>query len=240
MPIPIGTAPYVSTPNAKERAVQIISQWIIEGTLGAGEKIRDVEIAHALGVSRMPVREALQTLEAIGFIETEPNRGTHVSVPVPNDIYPLYKTIARLECLGLEDAMNPIRTETIEELYMLNHRFHAALDRSEVMAMLGIDRDFHQRLVSSDANRFSQQALAPLKKVAARYEYRYFSSLQSFGQDSLNEHRLILEALVQQDIMRAQEILTQNWLRTATVLQAWYTALPCQNTVSPDSTTHHE
>ncbi len=240
MPIPIGTIHYFSTPNAKERAVEVISQWIIDGTLGAGEKIRDVEIAQALGVSRMPVREALQTLEAVGFIETEPHRGTRVSVPVPNDIYPLYKTIARLECLGLEDAMNPVRPETIEELYMLNHRFQEALDRSEVMAMLGHDRDFHQRLVSSDANRFCQQALAPLKQAAARYEYRYFSGLQSLRRDSLTEHRMILEALVQQDIARAQDILTKNWLRTANVLHAWYTASPCQNAVAPDSTPHHE
>lgn len=240
MPVPIQTTHYLSAPNAKERAVEVISQWIIDGTLAAGEKIRDVEIAHALGVSRMPVREALQTLEAIGFIETEANRGTRVSVPVPEDIYPLYKTIARLECLGLEDAMNPIRPETIEELYMLNHRFQDALDHKEITAMLKSDRDFHQRLVSTDANRFSQQALTPLKQAAARYEHRYFSELHSFGRDSLTEHRMILEALVQHDIVRAQEVLTQNWLGTATVLQTWYTTLTSQDAVSPDPTTHHE
>ncbi len=240
MPIPTSAMLQTPTPNAKSRAIEMISHWIIEGSLEAGEKIRDIDIAHALGVSRMPVREALQALETIGFIETEPNRGTHVSSLRVDDIYALYKTIARLETLGLEEAMNPVRSQTIEELYMLNHRYQQTLNQSNIHAMFDAGRAFHQRLVYSDGNRFCQQALAPLVKTAARYEYPYRSTAQPVGQESAIEHRMILEALVQHNITRAQEILTQSWLHTATMIQSWYAALAAKDTVSPHSTPDHE
>ncbi len=222
MPIPTHVVPNAPSPNAKSRAAETIFQWIIEGVLVDGEKIRDQDIAQSLGVSRMPVREAFQILEAIGFIETTPNRATRVSPLQQKDIVPLYKTIARLEALGLETTMDPVRPETIEELYTLNHRFQQALDQKDVRAILERDQAFHNRLVAGDGNRFCQQALSPLKMTAARYEHRYFSELQPLGTNSSTEHRMILEALVQHNIPRAQEILTQNWLRTADALQARY------------------
>ena len=54
---------------------------ILDGRLGAGERLRDHELAERLGVSRTPVREALQRLSRAGLVEVAPNRYTRVSVP---------------------------------------------------------------------------------------------------------------------------------------------------------------
>lgn len=59
----------------------LLGEAILDGRLGAGERVRDQELAERLGVSRTPVREALQRLERAGLVEVSPNRYTRVSVP---------------------------------------------------------------------------------------------------------------------------------------------------------------
>lgn len=60
-----------------------IGDAILDGRLAPGEHLRDHELARWLGVSRTPVREALQRLERTGLVEVAPNRYTRVSVPDP-------------------------------------------------------------------------------------------------------------------------------------------------------------
>lgn len=59
----------------------LLGEAIIDGRLSGGERLRDQELAERLGVSRTPVREALQRLERAGLVEVAPNRYTRVSVP---------------------------------------------------------------------------------------------------------------------------------------------------------------
>ncbi|WP_029149626.1 GntR family transcriptional regulator [Microbacterium indicum] len=60
-----------------------MSDAIIDGTLEPGERLRDAELARTMGVSRMPVREALQRLERIGLVEMSPSRYTRVTEVTP-------------------------------------------------------------------------------------------------------------------------------------------------------------
>ncbi|MEZ3161856.1 GntR family transcriptional regulator [Microbacterium sp. BWT-B31] len=59
----------------------LIGEAILDGRLPEGERLRDHELAKRLGVSRTPVREALQRLEVIGLVEVAPHRYTRVSSP---------------------------------------------------------------------------------------------------------------------------------------------------------------
>ena len=58
-----------------------LGEAIVDGTLAPGERLRDHDLAEWLGVSRTPVREALQRLERVGLVEVSPHRYTRVSVP---------------------------------------------------------------------------------------------------------------------------------------------------------------
>ena len=67
-----------------------LGEAILDGTLAPGERLRDQELAERLGVSRTPVREALQRLERTGLVEVAPNRYTRVTTPndkVQADVY---------------------------------------------------------------------------------------------------------------------------------------------------------
>ncbi len=58
-----------------------LGEAILDGSLAPGERLRDHDLAEWLGVSRTPVREALQRLERVGLVEVSPHRYTRVSVP---------------------------------------------------------------------------------------------------------------------------------------------------------------
>lgn len=64
-----------------DEVYRVLGQAILDGRLAPGERLRDVELAEQLGVSRTPVREALQRLERIGMVQVSANRWTRVSVP---------------------------------------------------------------------------------------------------------------------------------------------------------------
>ncbi|MEC1737002.1 GntR family transcriptional regulator [Bacillus mojavensis] len=78
MPIP-SNAPKPKRQTAKKLAFEQIQKWIVEGVLMPGEKLNDDALAKALGVSRTPVREALQLLEMQGFVEMSPGKETRIS-----------------------------------------------------------------------------------------------------------------------------------------------------------------
>ena len=63
-----------------------LGEAILDGTLAPGERLRDQELAERLGVSRTPVREALQRLERAGLVEVAPHRYTRVSIPDPKAV----------------------------------------------------------------------------------------------------------------------------------------------------------
>lgn len=64
-----------------DEVYRVLGEAILDGRLPPGERLRDVELAERLGVSRTPVREALQRLERIGLVQVSANRWTRVSVP---------------------------------------------------------------------------------------------------------------------------------------------------------------
>ncbi len=68
----------------------LLGEAILDGSLAPGERLRDQELAERLGVSRTPVREALQRLERTGLVEVAPNRYTRVTTPndkVQTDVF---------------------------------------------------------------------------------------------------------------------------------------------------------
>ena len=64
-----------------DEVYRVLGEAILDGRLAPGERLRDIELAEVLGVSRTPVREAIQRLERIGMVQVSANRWTRVSVP---------------------------------------------------------------------------------------------------------------------------------------------------------------
>src|SRR5690349_12534669 len=85
--------------SAKTIVLNQLQDWIIKGVLKPDEKINDNDLADALGVSRTPVREALQVLELSGLVEMVRGQKTKISPVKLEDVPVIYETIAGMHVI---------------------------------------------------------------------------------------------------------------------------------------------
>lgn len=216
MPIPADyAAPKVL--SAKDRAFQQIQEWIIDGTLLPGEKINDNQLAQAIGVSRTPVREALQILSLQGFVSMKPGVATTIIDTDPGDIHKLLPPLAALEATAAELAAPIIDEAELKALEALNVNFDAAIRSGDAFTALKIDEQFHALIVKVCDNRYMNSAIAPLQAHVRRLFFRKSIILT---RESVTEHDALIDALRSHDAGNAGRIAQGNWLRPITLYDA--------------------
>lgn len=123
-------------------AADQIRDLIIRRILLPGEKIRQVELAKRVGVSRSPLREALRTLESEGIVSYEVNRGYVVSRLDRDDLEQIYRMRALLEQELLSTIVRP-DGRTVRAIAKHNDEMVRAIEAGNVSAMLEANRNFH-------------------------------------------------------------------------------------------------
>ncbi|MBB3131626.1 DNA-binding GntR family transcriptional regulator [Paenibacillus rhizosphaerae] len=219
MPIPKSYSSPVRM-TAKERALSQIQRWIIDGTLQPGEKLVDAELAEALGVSRTPVREALQLLEVQGLVEMHPGRDTRVQTIEKDDILKMYATLAALHSLAAEAAAAHIPAEQIEQLKGINADFAAAIEQGQPYQAMELDEQFHNLIVDASDNAYVASFSASLQIHIRRFKYVFLAQPVSATAASVEEHARIIEAFEEKDRALAASVMKQNLLRPMKELYA--------------------
>ncbi len=143
-----------------DEVYRTLGEAILGGTLAPGERLRDQKIAEWLGVSRTPVREALQRLERIGLVEVEPHRYTRVSVPDEKVNGDTSEFIALTvgSCLRLA-----VRRGDDEALTGALSHLDAVVTASrddDRFALLGASAVFFQRIVAASGNVVFRRVLS--------------------------------------------------------------------------------
>lgn len=208
MPIPVN----FSTParvSAKNRAYSQILEWIIDGTLQPQEKLNDADLAHALGVSRTPIREALQLLNVQGFVEMFPGVGTQVTPINKEDILKILPPLAALQALATEIAAEVISQKTINTLRMINTQFAEAVNNHNFHLALKLDEQFHQIIIETTDNPYILNTVSTLQSHVRRL---YFHKSIILRHDSIDEHEAILRAFDDKNKDLAASIARKNWL----------------------------
>lgn len=140
----------ISVKRTKDQIAQLIRNDILSGALKGGDELTQEQVAEKTGLSRMPVREAFQTLEQEGFLVRLPNRHMRVIRITDRDISQYYKLISDLEYSIyqqllegqhpnnslLEAAKNAITADRPDEEYNLHAGMVKALDNEYLMGML--------------------------------------------------------------------------------------------------------
>lgn len=196
--------------TAKENAFQQIQQWIIDGTLQPSEKLNDVELAKALGVSRTPVRESLQLLEVQGFVEMFPGKATQVTEVERDSITDLLPPLAVLQALSVELAIPHLTKEAIQLLEQTNEQFTAAIRENRAFDALRIDEQFHQIVIDIADNPYITSMVSNLQAHVRRL---FFHNSIVLTESSIKEHQEIIQLMQAQDGEKAAKIMRENWLR---------------------------
>ncbi|MFZ5990204.1 MAG: GntR family transcriptional regulator [Deinococcota bacterium] len=194
---------------AREEVYEQVRNWIVEGVLGPGEMVRDMELAGSLGVSRTPVREALRRLEDEGLIETAKHKWTRVALLDPQQADQLYGIVQRLEAYALELAQARLTEADFATLEATNAKLSQAIERHDAKAALEADNAFHQVWIDRSGNRELAQVLADLKVKLRRLELAHFDSKDAM--ESVKEHSVIIQSLRAGHSRKALEAIESNW-----------------------------
>lgn len=177
-------------------AYAILHARIVSGDLKPGHKMREIEIAEDLGVSRTPVREAFHRLKGDGLLTQEPNKGAVVRQLDYQSISELYKIREVLEgtAAGLAARqISPIELEALRDLTKLQD---AAKDDVDEASRL--NKIFHQTISQCARNRYLIDMINGLDLSMALLG-RSTLGLEARKSEAIVEHREILDALGKAD-----------------------------------------
>lgn len=211
MPIP-DKVPQITRVSARALVFEQLREWIEDGTLAPGETFTESEIAERLGVSRTPVREALQMLSQIGVLQTEPSRHSRVVEADPNDAALLYPPLAALVALAVEVATPRVTEADLRAMAEANERLLEAVRRGDALAARKADDDFHGVLIERAGNPYLTSVIDLLHVHSRRLDTLYFTHVGPSHQ-SYEEHTEILEAVRKKEVERAAEATRRNFLR---------------------------
>lgn len=189
-----GRARAAAGPRVQRRAMSVevaehIRSMIFDGRLEAEQRVPQDAIAEELGVSRLPVREALITLEADGLVASEPHRGTFV-VPIRSeDITDHYRLYGMAQGLAAAGAVRRITEPVLARLDEL----HAQMCASDDPDLLhDLNWEFHSLINKTGASRRTLSVLRHLSHNLPREVY----SLPAAASPQANRgHARIIAAL---------------------------------------------
>jgi DNA-binding GntR family transcriptional regulator len=195
-----------------DRAFAAIHDAIVAGQLAPGERLPIEELGEALGMSAMPIREALRRLDAAGLVENIPHRGGRVTKLSIGDLGDVYEARLALEPLAIARAAARFEAE------------HEALASERLLVLNGLIEErspetwaahtgFHFALYEAGDSSWLLRLIRPLWETSQRY--RLASAVAPKLDTRRVEHALILRACVEHDAERAALLLYDHLATTA-------------------------
>ncbi len=203
-----GTSVLSSYHTMRELVAEALRQQVLSGELPPGALLQQERLAHALGVSRQPVREALGQLEAEGYVVIEPHRRVLVRELSREDVEELYVLRSAIESFAAELAIKNVTPKAIESMRSALSRMEE-LDSTEATAeaFLLPDYEFHHTLYEATNRSGLLHRISGLEQNSHRYVRSYMDRPGSRTQ-AIVTHRPILQATVARDPQALKEAVT--------------------------------
>lgn len=192
---------------------------IMYGSLSPGDQLGEADLAGRLGVSRGPLREAMQRLVQEGLLRSERHRGLFVRELAPDDVRDIYTARLAVERTACEIIMRGNRGEAVARLTpALEHLAEAAQSHDRDL-MSDADQAFHQTLVSCAGNSRLER-MAQTLLVETRMCLTVMQETYPEPDELLQEHRRILDAIVDGAEDRLLELIEEHMTDTVERINA--------------------
>lgn len=214
-------------PTLRERVYDALEQLIIQGGLAPGEHLVETDLAHELGVSRGPVREALQTLSRDGWVELRPRQGAFVRQPSASEVVEFFQVRALLEGECARLAASNVTAASIVRARELLADGWSAVALEEEEALVTANAALHAFITELAGNATLCDLTERLRKRSQWY-FRPVSVTRS--RDAWAEHEAVIDAIIDRNADRAAASLrahiqeTQRVYRTLVVVEDWGSA----------------
>lgn len=190
------------TNSLATQAYQQVRKSILRGKLNPGEALSENRLAEELGMSRTPVREALQILARDGIVEMVPTRGYFVPRWSMDDVRELFELRESLEGMACRCAASRATDVEIEEFERLCGEYERAEDW-EAWAQTGTE--FHNRIFAAARNSRLVNFLESLKSQIILTRQSGLRKVPGRRDEAIQEHRAILNAIKARDPDQAEQ-----------------------------------
>jgi len=180
-----------------ERVYAALEERIVTLRLPPGAAVTEAELSAALGVSRTPLRQAMQRLVGDGLVVILPRKGLLITEVNFSDHLDILETRRALEGVLLADAARRAGPEQRAALAACAEAMAAAAEAEDAEAFLRLDKRFDGLVEQAARNRFAARALAPLQAHCRRFWYLHL--LRTDVRRSAEIHRALTAAIVAGD-----------------------------------------
>jgi DNA-binding GntR family transcriptional regulator len=187
----------------REAVADDIRAQIIHGEVAPGVRLLEEDIAASLGVSRNPVREALQALAVEGFVEIVPRRGAHVAIVDARRAVELFEVRLPLEGLVAELAAHRRNAADVDELRAILVEARARITDGHLERLPDLNTRFHDGLCRAAGNDL---LTATLHRLSHLVQWVYATRIRERSHDSWNEHNALVDAIERSDPTLARRV----------------------------------
>ena len=230
--------PTVARPQRlSEHVHNALSEAIVEGKLPPGERLRETQMAEALGVSRTPVREAFVRLKQQRLLRSDASGAYYVAEWDRQTLWEIATLRAALESLAFSLAPQNLSQEDFDHLEGITRQMgemDADPASGDYKRMALFDFQFHTYIWSRTGHDLLEQALENIKPQAHYYMYL---TRQAGQLDYAEKHRILIEFLKQGDRSKVNEIMLDHILPSAEKAIAWWERRQGETTEQQDGTT---
>ncbi|KOT64871.1 MULTISPECIES: GntR family transcriptional regulator [Streptomyces] len=203
--LPQGTVPKLERPGPlRERVYEALLELITTRALRPGQHLVESELAGHLGVSRQPVREALQRLNTEGWVDLRPAQGAFVHEPTEEEADQLLTVRTLLEAEAARLAAANAGSAGIAELEALCDKGEQAVRDDDVETAVATNAEFHAKVMALAGNAVLADLAA---QVGRRVRWYYTPVARQRGKGSWAEHRELIAAITDRDEARATAVM---------------------------------
>jgi DNA-binding GntR family transcriptional regulator len=179
---------------------------VFERQLAPGEFVDEKVLADAWQISRTPLREALKVLAAEGLVELVPQRGSRVVELTEDDADALFPVMALLEGRCAFEAVRRAGDDDLRELQRLHDELERHAAAHDIDGYYRANHVFHSLVQRLAHNRWLDRATGDLRRFMRLMRGRQLA-LPGRIDASINEHRVLIDAFMQRDAVRAERAM---------------------------------
>jgi DNA-binding GntR family transcriptional regulator len=187
----------ITNDSIVERVYEQLKAMAVTYAFKPGERLNEVEIARHLGVSRTPLREALNRLNTEGFLRFIPGKGFYCRELDAHEVFDLYEFRKSIEVAAIRLSVERARNEDIAALLAFLDETGPDPGERSTTELVALDEMFHERLMAMSGNA---EMLRVLRNVNARIRFvRWIDMDRGDRRLTQTEHRLVLTNLGARD-----------------------------------------
>ena len=211
--------------SLRDQAVEALREMVISGAIPAGARINEAELAEQLGISRGPLREAIQRVGAEGLVELRGNRGAFVREIAVGDVRLIYEVREALESAAAQRAALVASAAEIAELERQVAEVDEIIQSGDAHTgdsnnrVLELTNDFHLAVLEMCQNPYLQRYGNDLH-VQLRVARLHSEHSPERAKQVLEEHRAIVAALSKRDGAAASKAMSEHLMNSLARFEA--------------------